>query len=252
MALNETGGEESTIDTTPVSETEVIEEVEEQPTEAEPTGEEEEGRESTETSGKKGFTQRVRELNSRAKEAERRAAEAEEQIKSMSDKIAELTGSSEPSGYTPQMPQFEPGAEVTPEQLQQHVAQAADNIVSLRMKQQEAISRIKSETSEAVREHPELDPKSDVFDKDLSESVYEAVEAKVRSNPYSANVKQMVDKLMKPYKRAVSKEVGKVSENLAKQVSQTAARPTSVKKSEKSLEEKTIQELERELGIVTA
>lgn len=56
--------------------------------------------------------------------------------------------------------------------------------------------------------------------------------------------------LMKPYKRAVTKEVGRVSENLAKQVSQAATRPTSIHKSDKPLEEKSIQELERELGIV--
>lgn len=246
-ALNETGGEEATTDTTPVSETEVTEEVEETSTESTEEVEEE----STETDGqKKGFSQRVRELNSRAKEAEMRAAQAEAEAQSLAQRIAELTGSDEPSATAPKYPQIEPGQEYTPEQYQQHVAAAAAQIVDLKLKQQNAIQRIQSETSEAVRVYPELDPTSDSYDPDLSKSVTEAVEAKVRANPYSANVKSYVDLLMKPYRRAVTKEVGKVSEKLATQVSQAAARPTSVHKSEKSLAEKTIQELERELGVV--
>lgn len=244
-ALNDTG-EETTLDTTPVSETETTEEVIEADTE--PTGEVEE--EVTETEGqKKGFSQRVRELNSKAKDAEKRALEAEAQAQSLAQRIAELTGSDESNGPRPYQPPIEPGSEYTPEQYQQHVAAAAGSIVDLKLKQQNAIHRIQNETSEAIREYPELDPKSSSYDLDLSKSITEAVEAKVRSNPYSANVKTFVDSLMKPYKRAVNKEVGKASENLAKQVSQTAARPNSVQKSEKSLEEKTIAELERELGI---
>lgn len=247
MALNEEVGEQPTGDTTPVSEEEVTEEVAE--TETEPTGEVEE--EVTETGGqsKKGFSARVQELNSRAKEAEKRAQEAEEQAQSLAQRIAELTGSSEPQGYRPYQPPIEPGTEYTPEQYQQHVAAAASSIVDLKLKQQSAIHRIQTETQEAVRVYPELDPSSESYDRELSESITEAVEAKVRANPYSANVKTYVDKLMKPYKRAVSKEVGRVSEKLATQVSQAATRPTSIKKSEKSLEEKSIAELERELGI---
>ena len=247
MALNEESGEVTTVDTTPVSETETAEEVNETPVESTEETEVEE----TESDGqKKGFTQRVRELNSKAKEAERRAAEAEAENQSLAKKIAELTGSYEPSGLGPYSPPIEPGMEYTPEQYQQHVAAAAGSIVELKLKQQGAVNRIQNETAEVIRDNPELDPKSDLFDKDLSESVTEAVEAKVRANPYSADIKKYVEKLMKPYKRAVTKEVGRVSENLAKQVSQAATRPTSIHKSDKPLAEKSIQELERELGIV--
>lgn len=247
MALNEESGEETTVDTTPVSETETTEEVNETPVESTEEIEVEE----TETDGqKKGFTQRVRELNSKAKEAERRATEVEAENQSLAKRIAELTGSNEPSGQAPYLPPIEQGMEYTPEQYQQHVAAAAGAVVDLKLKQQGAINRIQNETSEVIREYPELDIKSEFFDKDLSQSVTEAVEAKVRANPYSADVKKYVAMLMKPYKRAVTKEVGRVSENLAKQVSQAATRPTSIHKSDKPLEEKSIQELERELGIV--
>src|SRR5690606_19136586 len=113
-----------------------------------------------------------------------------------------------------------------------------------------AVTRINSEASEIMREYPELNPDSDQFNRELSESITEAVEAQIRLNPYSASVKQIVGKLMKPLKGAVTKEVGKASDTMAKQVSQAALRPTSVRKGEKPAEEKTIAELEAELGIV--
>jgi len=247
MAINEEVEEQTTPDTTPVSENETAEEVEETPVESTEETEVEE----TETDGqKKGFTQRVRELNSKAKEAERRAALIEAENQSLAKRIAELTGSYESREQEFSPPPIQPGMEYTQEQYQQHVAAAAGSIVDLKLKQQGAINRIQNETSEVIRSYPELDPKSESFDKDLSESVTEAVEAKVRANPYSANVKSFVDGLMKPYKRAVTKEVGRVSENLVRQVSQAATRPTSIHKSDKPLAEKSIQELERELGIV--
>ena len=55
---------------------------------------------------------------------------------------------------------------------------------------------------------------------------------------------------MKPYNRAVAKEVGKVTENIAKQVSETALRPTQIATSEKKFEELSIKEMEKQLGVV--
>jgi len=55
---------------------------------------------------------------------------------------------------------------------------------------------------------------------------------------------------MKPYKGAVTKAVGEQKEELAKQASQGAIKPTSVRKQDKSSKEKTIEELESELGVV--
>lgn len=245
-ALTTEGEEEVTTDTTPVSETEAIEEVEAPAEEAEPTGEGEAEEAETETSEKpkKGFSQRVRELNARAKEAEAKA-------ESLSQRLAELTGSVESREQLSQYrPQVEPGSEISPEQYQADVLRTADSIVALRLKQQEAVNRINSESGEAMKQYPELDPESESFDKELSDAVIEAVEAKVLANPYSASVKSVVDKMMKPYKKAVTNGVGKASEGLAKQVSESALRPTSVQKKEKSAEEKTIEELEEDLGIV--
>jgi len=61
-----------------------------------------------------------------------------------------------------------------------------------------------------------------------------------------------VDELMEPYQGMAATADGKASENIAKQVSQSALRPSGVRKAEKTAQEKTIQELEAELGIVNA
>jgi polyhydroxyalkanoate synthesis regulator phasin len=200
----------------------------------------------TAESPKKGFQSRIKEV---VKERD----EWKGQAQSLQEKLAELTGSVEPSGPAPSFtPQVEPGSEITPEQYQQDVARAADGLVQLRIKQSEAINRINNEAKDVLRANPVLDPKSENFDRELSETVTEAVEAYVRSNPYTASVSKFVDKLMKPYNRAVTKEVGKVTENIAKQVSETALRPTSVRKPEKAASEKSIAELEEELGVIQA
>jgi hypothetical protein len=247
MALNLEGGE-NTPDTTPVTERETTEEVEKSTVESNPTGEETTEEETTETgegSQRKGYSQRIRELNARAKEAEARS-------RSLVENIEALTGpeGSRLDSNRPYQPQVVPGSEISPDQYKQDVMRTADSLVQIRLRQQEAISRINEEAIDAVREYPQLDPKSERFDKELSESVTAAVEAHVRLNPYQASVGQFVAKLMKPYNRAVTNEVGKVTEKIAKQVSETATRPTQVASGSKKFEELSIKEMEEKLGIV--
>lgn len=235
-ALNERA-EVNSQDTTPVSE-QTPGEVADVSTQSEPSSEEVVDNQPTETGGesKKGYSNRVRELAN--------------ENRSLKQRLEEITG----TGYdpAPYIPQVVPGQEVSPEQYRQDVSRTADALVNLRIKQNEAVNRINNESAEVIRAFPELDPESDKFNKDLSESISEATEAFVRQNPYSASVKQFVTKLMKPYKGAVAKEVGQAQENLAKQVSQSALKPTSVHKQDKSPEEMTTKELEARLGVVQA
>lgn len=202
--------------------------------------------ETTETEGesKKGYSHRVQELANKARAAEERA-------KSLEERIAELTRPEVPAAQQmpTYIPQVEPGAEISPEQYKQDVMRSADALVTLRVKQSEAVNRINTEASEAIRTFPELDPDNENFNEELSDTITEATEAYIKSNPYTASVKQFVAKLMKPYKGAVTKEVGKATEQIAKQVSEAALRPTSVRKSEKSAEDMTPEELEKKLGI---
>lgn len=199
----------------------------------------------TDDSSHKGASNRIRELNAKAKAAEAKA-------QSLAQRLEEITGSQEPSVIPNYNPPVEPGSEISPEQYRNDVGRQADAIVTLRLKQQETLNKIKSESVDAVRAYPELDPESDSFNKDLSDTVTEAVEAHVRADPYKSSVRGFVDRMMKPYQRAVNKEVGKASENLAKQVSESALRPTQMKSPNKGANEKSIAELEAELGVIQA
>lgn len=253
MALNDTAGGDAQLDTTPVAEQQAVEEVEQT---NEPSAEVSQ-EESTETTGeaKKGLSNRVRELNAAKKAAEQRA-------QSLEEKLAELTRTPSPQGgyqppYNPQAPLIAPGEEIDANELNRRMAEReqrilaqADGLSQLRARQSEAVNRINAEASEVTRKYPELDPDSDSFNKELSDTIAEATEAYIKNAPYTASVKQFVEKLMKPYKGAVDKQVGQATENIAKQVSQTALRPTSVHKPEKTAAEKSIAELEQELGVV--
>ena len=250
-ALNEQS-DGNTLGTTPVTKEETTEEVTKSVEETKPTGEVETNEVVTETeeSSKKGLNQRVRELNTKAKEAEVRATEAETESKSLAERVEELTSQSGEPERAQYQPQVKPGSEVSPDQYKQDVMRTADSLVQIRMKQQNAINRINNEANDSIKDYPQLDPKSKEYDKELSDSVTVAVEAHVKADPYKASVSKFVAKLMKPYNRAVAKRVGKVTENIAKQVSETATRPTGVASSEKKFEELSMKEMEKKLGMV--
>jgi hypothetical protein len=241
-ALNEDAGEETSEPTTPVDEPITTEEDSEPEVEAtaETDGEEKE----TVDSSHKGANARIRELNAKAKSAEEKA-------QSLAEKLAELTDQGR--SYEPQaqyQPQVEPGAEISQEQYRNDIMNTANSIVELKLKQNDAINRIDNEAQQVMRDYPELDPDSDTFDRELSDSINEAVVAHVTRNPYSASPKEFVTKMMKPYRRAVAKGVGKETENIARQVSQSAVRPTAVSSKEKTDSELTVEELEAKYGLV--
>jgi uncharacterized coiled-coil DUF342 family protein len=210
--------------------------------------------EETEEEPKKGYSQRVRELNARAKEAEAKAESLAAKLKSLTEPQEQVTP--EQPVYEPL---FKPGEELDATELDQRLRdrearllQRADALVTLRGKQQEAVMRINREADEAIKEYPELDPRSDNFNKELSEAISEATEAYVIKNPYTASVSTFVKKMMNPYRGAVSKEVGNLKESVVKQVSEAALRPTSVREKEKPAKDLTIAELEAKLGVVQA
>lgn len=242
MAVNENSGAETTITSTPDDEQQTTGEVID--SQAEATVEAQEEVTETVEEPKKGAEARIRELNKRAKQAEERA-------QSLEDRIAALIGGVSPLDqqglYTPQ---FEPGTEIDQATLQQQMQRTALSAAQLISAQERNFSRINRESTEVIKKYPQLDPDSDLFDKDLSDSITDAVEAHLKANP-TGSVKSKVDQWMKPYQRSVAKEVGQASAELAKQVSQTATRPGAVVKVVKSPAEKSIKELEAELGFVS-
>ena len=219
----------------------------------ESTGEEAE----TEESPKKGAETRIKQL---VKERDEERAKA----KSFADRLAEISGQgANPQGQyqVPQQdePIVQPGEEIDVYELDKRIRDRENRLLQqmearseLRNRQSEAVNRINSEAQKAITKYEQLNPESDNFDKELSDTVTEATEAYVRQSPYSASVEKFVDRLMKPYKEGVTREVGKERENIAKQVSQSALRPSSVRQQEKGDSEKSISELEAELGVVNS
>jgi hypothetical protein len=258
-ALKSRGEEENTQDASPAPKGEIeVPEASEEVSEpkAEPAGEPEGKEAKTGEGSKKGKNQRIRQLVKEKNEAKAKA-------KSLADRVAELTAPVEPQAVQqptppqPDEPIVKPGEEIDAVELDKRlrdreakILQRADAIATLRGKQFDAMTRINNEASATLKTYPELDPDSESFDKELSSSVTEAVEAHVRANPYQASVKKFVAKLMKPYKRAVAKESAKVTENVARQASETALRPTQVKGGDKKFEELTTAEMEEKLGVV--
>jgi len=263
-ALNEQTGDDASPDATPPSEGKATEEVEEP--KVEPTGKTEEEPTETEGETRKGYSKRVRELNAEKLAAEEKAQVAEEKVQSMAERLAEVTGSKEPQAglqptFEPQedKPLVAPGEEIDPLEFDRRlkdreakILRKADARAELRQKQSEALIRINSEADTVIREYPELDPDSDSFNYDLSSSITDATEAHVLANPYTASPKKFVAKMMKPYKRAVTKEVGKATGKIAKQASESALKPTAIRKGEKTAEDMTQKELEKKLGIIQA
>jgi hypothetical protein len=256
-ALNQNAGEDTSVSTTPVEETKTTEEVPQKTVDQQPTGEPKQ-----EESPKKGAQARIRELNAKAKGFEEVNKSLDEENKGLKERIAELTASvgdqvPQVPQFNPQQPIINPGEEIDGTELnrrlaerEQRILQQAAGISHLQTRQSEAVTRINNEVGQAIKDHPELDPNSDSFDKELSDSITEATMAYVRQNPYTASPKQFVDRMMKPYKRAVIREVAQETETITKQVSQTALRPSPNIKSEKKFEDLSLQEMENKLGVV--
>jgi len=175
-----------------------------------------------------------------------------EEKESLARQVEELTTrlSSQPQEVTPNYPEVTPGAEISADQYKQDVVRTAQSIAQIEVAKERLVNQINKEALESMTDHPELDPKSEVFDKELSDTITESVRAQIQANP-SASVKRLVNNLMKPYRRAVDKQVAENTASVSKQVAESALRPaTSVRAPEKPFEELSIKEMEQKLGVV--
>lgn len=123
-------------------------------------------------------------------------------------------------------------------------------LTRMEIEKEKAINRINNEAKEAVSKYPQLDPLSDSFDPDLNDSVTTTVYHAVRGNP-TTSVTSLVDKLMKPFTKSVESAVASEKKELAKQAAESAMRPSShVDKTEKSVEDMSIEEIKEKYGVV--
>jgi len=225
------------VETLDTAEEELPAETEEEEAEPEPTGEEE-AEAPTEEEGRKTAKSRIRELVAEKKAAEQKA-------ESLADQVRKFTSyRPEPITEIPQVQPDEQGS-ISAEELMRR----QDVLVQIRLGQQENVHRVQQEALEATTAYPELDPDSESFDSELSESVSQATLAVIQSNP-TASVKKFVDGMMKPYRRSLEKQEAGQTETITKQVSQQAMRPTQVQEQEKPFSELSIEEMEQQLGVV--
>jgi hypothetical protein len=240
---------ESPAEETKLPETEPVVEEAETKTE-EPTTE-------PEVEDKKSASYRIKELNEEKKAAEEKA-------KSLEDKMAELTGRSPgvntqfipPAfGQTVPEPLVKPGEEfIDPSELERRLqarldanTQQTQQMMDLREARERNFERINSEAQKSVKKFPQLNPDSEEFDKDLSDTVSRATEGYLKGEP-TGSVTKFVADLMGPYLRSINNESGKQREAITKQVSQSALRPTQVPKGEKPFGELSLGEMEARLG----
>jgi hypothetical protein len=151
------------------------------------------------------------------------------------------------TGFIPQPitpPQESTDGEITVEELMRR----QDALVQLRMAQQQHLNRVENESLDVVRKYPELDPDSDSYVPELSESLVKATMSFIQHNP-TESVTKFVDGMMSPYKKAVEKQSVVQKETITKQVSEQAMRPTQVPDQEKPFEELSIEEMEKKLGV---
>jgi len=235
--------EESNVTESPTVEPKDLPEAEEPETEPSKEEAKEEQPKAEESPKLKPVEKRIHKL---VGERDKVKAEKESLAKQVEDLTSELSQGQAPQDYSPTI---EPGTEVSQEQYKADVVKTAQSIAQLEVRKQNVINTINKEANESMQEFPELDPKSDVFDTELSESITDSVKAQIQVNP-SASVKKLVTRLMKPYKSSIKRQVAESTETIAKQVSESAQRPSQVKGQEKSFDDLSIEEMEQKLGVV--
>lgn len=167
-----------------------------------------------------------------------------ERADSLAQRLADLTsgGTVSPEVQQPTFSESQGGErELTIDDLR--------TIARIEVEKERTINRINREADQVIRDNPILDPDSDTFDPDVSEAVTSAVFLEIQADP-SKSVKDLTKKYMKPYAKAAENAVSKEKATIAQQANETALRPNSVKPTDQKFHEKTIQEMEAELGLV--
>ena len=171
--------------------------------------------------------------------------EYKSKVEDLSSRLAELTTGKQDDAEIPQYQQQYPDTsgerELTIDDLRA--------IARLEVEKERTISRIQAEGQEAIKTYSVLDKSSPDFDPDVNEAVTSAVYLEIQRDP-SQSVKKLTEKYMKPYLKAAERAVGQEKETLAKQVSETALRPSNIKGNDKKFHEKSLEEMEQELGMV--
>lgn len=233
-AENEQVAEDSNVDASPAVEEQTSEspETDGQSSSAEESGEETQG------------------------EAERKPSRAERRIRELSEEVKRLKQQPDLSPFQqPQVPQVDPGQELSVEDYQRHVAQQADAIANLRVEQRlqqyEATKNFETDIDVLPQKYPELNETSPEYNPVLVEKISDAFKARAfKGNQVDPEVR-LAD-VAKDYidvaRAAAKKSSADMKNAVAASADTTAIKPTATQSESKSAKDMSIEEMEAKYG----
>jgi hypothetical protein len=226
----------------PVSSTEETKtpEVKEEPAQPEQT---EKPADETKTEGGKKLSGAEKRIHTLVDERDKERQKAQD----LEQKLTELTSGVETPARN--IPQYQPAEGASQGGERELTLDDLRAIARLEVEKERTVNRINTQAIEAIKLNPELDKKSDQFDSEINEAVTTAVWLEIQKDP-SKDVLKLTEKYMRPYRKAAEKAVGAEKEELTRQVNDEALHPNVIKPVDKKFEDKSIKEMEEELGVV--
>jgi hypothetical protein len=192
-------------------------------------------------------------------EPERKPTRAERRIRDLVNENKRLKEqSNQPfQGFQqpPTLPVIEPGQELTEEQYQQHVVQAADAIAGLRTQQQldqfKAEANLDRDVEVLPKQYPELDETSSEYNPVLVEKVEAAFKSRAFQNgQLNPNVRlaDVAKDFVDVARAAAKKSTADLKNAVARSADETSIRPTSERREETPFDSLSEKEMEARLG----
>lgn len=238
--------EPTTLSENPTDETNL--EVESQPNEVEGEGSDEPTAEATVDS-------EDTESGKRPNRLERRFQKMSQKMRDLTNENQQLRGTGIPPASQAPYPQYQPGQEVSLDQYQQDVVNTASAIAQLeaqKLRQEitakERVENFDRDVMLIEQRYPQLNVDSPEYDAKLSEKVANMYE-KLSAKSADLRLRDIVEDVMDVATRQTASSTAKVTKQVAQQAAETAVRPgANDKPPVKSFEEKSLADMEKELG----
>jgi hypothetical protein len=203
-------------------------------------------------------------------DAERKPSRAERRIRELDAKVKQLEQSNQQFQAFGQPPvvDVQPGQELTPEDYQQHVAQAArpvaEQIVQHAMTQERAKNNFSTDSSVLPAQFPELNEESPDYVPELEEAISQEFEEKAfrvvgvnqvtgepikELNP-SVRLADIAKRYVNVARAAATKSSAEMKNAVAKTADDSAIPPSGEIKENKAFDDLSLEEMEAKLGVV--